>query len=432
MRRTRAIFLEILWRFQSTARKAIGRGAALVVIASVLPIATAANPRQAAVVRLDGAIVQGNWQGIGTKDELRLSGVDGEVVIPLDDVRSVSFDHQRASRDRCSVVFHLADGGRLAGELLAGDGDAVIARTALGDSSRFSWDRLSAIQLGDSARFGRAYAALSNALSNRSPSQDELISRDDTEVKRLLGRLESLDAAGGSFFFDGESRRFQNEKVFAIVLAAGARKQGPFAATFELVDGSVFSGTLESADEEVLKVETSVGTISNISVGDIVAVRFRAERLAFLSDLDPTNQVIEGLIHDPWRVQRDKNLLGGALSIGGRTFARGLGVHSRTEITYKLNEAFDRFAATIGIDDAVRPLGSVVMRVMGDTRILFDSGEVRGTDPARDILVDVAGIGELTLIVDYGEGLDVSDHADWGDARLIRSRGHGRRTPKPD
>jgi len=26
----------------------------------------------------------------------------------------------------------------------------------------------------------------------------------------------------------------------------------------------------------------------------------------------------------------------------------------------------------------------------------------------------------LTLIVDYGEALDVADHADWADARLIK------------
>jgi len=59
--------------------------------------------------------------------------------------------------------------------------------------------------------------------------------------------------------------------------------------------------------------------------------------------------------------------------------------------------------------------------------VLFDSGEIGGTDGARDIIVDVAGVKTLTLTVEYGEGLDVSDQADWGDVRLIRPRdGKGR------
>jgi hypothetical protein len=110
------------------------------------------------------------------------------------------------------------------------------------------------------------------------------------------------------------------------------------------------------------------------------------------------------------------------MQIGGRRFEKGIGCHSLTELVYSIDGAYDSFVATIGIDDSVRPRGAVVFRVRGDERVLFDSGPVTGTDDPRQIVVDVREVKELTLVVDYGPGLDVSDHADWGDARLLRRR----------
>jgi hypothetical protein len=120
-------------------------------------------------------------------------------------------------------------------------------------------------------------------------------------------------------------------------------------------------------------------------------------------------------------VRKDRSASAKSLSIAGRVFDKGLGVHSRTELSYQIAGDYESFVATIGIDDAVRPRGSVVFRVSGDGRELFDSGEVRGSDPPRDIQVDVKDVKSLTLAVDYGEALDVSDHANWGGARLLKA-----------
>ncbi len=69
----------------------------------------------------------------------------------------------------------------------------------------------------------------------------------------------------------------------------------------------------------------------------------------------------------------------------------------------------------------MRPRGSVVFRVRGDGRLLFESGETTGSDPPREIAVDVAGVRRLTLECDESGDLDLGDHADWAAARLIRS-----------
>ncbi|MDO8630758.1 MAG: NPCBM/NEW2 domain-containing protein [Phycisphaerales bacterium] len=380
------------------------------------------DERSVRAVRLDGTTVTGQWMGATEVGEFQFRSADGVVVVPTDDLSSVVFG-ATAKPSGDAVVFYLADGGRLRGAIAGGASDAVVGRTALGDSVTIGWDKLAGIQLANEGQFRRSDQLFREALSDRLPSQDVLISRDSVEVKKLNGRLESLDAEGGSFVFAGEPRKFQNDRIFGIVFATGAREAPVFPMSVELADGSVFSGTLERADADTMRVATSVGAAVDVPIADVAKVWFRSDRLVHVGDLKPVGERVEGIVHAGWPVQRDRSVSGSPLSICGRKFERGLGVHSRTELSYAINGEFERLAATIGIDDAVRPLGSVVMRVAGDSKVLFDSGEIGGTDGARDVIVDVAGVKTLTLTVDYGEGLDVSDQADWGDVRLIRPRG---------
>ena len=105
--------------------------------------------------------------------------------------------------------------------------------------------------------------------------------------------------------------------------------------------------------------------------------------------------------------------------MGGQTFTKGIGVHSRTELTFALGGSYEKFVATIGLDDSIRPRGSVEFRVLGDGNVLYDSGVLTGEDEPRNVIVDVSKVDTLTLVVDYGPDLDLCDHADWGAARLL-------------
>ncbi len=373
-------------------------------------------------VRLDGTTALGEWMGTANDGQFGFQTSEGMVSIPADDLDSITFGVDRVL-PRGEVLFYLADGGRLHGSVVEGGGDSVVGRTALGDATALPWDRLAGIQFAGADSFHRADQLFRAALGNREPSRDVLISRDAVEVKQLAGLLESLDANGGAFRFAGESRTFQLDRIFGIVFAAGAKAPPVYPMTVELANGSEFSGTLKRADAQSIVVDSSTGATVQLPIARIVKLRFRGDRLVYLSELKPAAERTEGLVHAPWPVQRDKSVTGSEISIDGRRFERGLGVHSRTELSYAIDGQFERFVATIGIDDAVRPLGDVVMRVEGDSKVLFDSGPVTGSDPPRDVVVDVAGVRMLTLIVDYGAGLDVSDQADWANARLIRPRG---------
>jgi hypothetical protein len=46
--------------------------------------------------------------------------------------------------------------------------------------------------------------------------------------------------------------------------------------------------------------------------------------------------------------------------------------------------------------------------------------ELTARDPALSVSVPLAGARELTLVVEFGRRLDVGDHVNWAEARLVK------------
>ena len=116
------------------------------------------------------------------------------------------------------------------------------------------------------------------------------------------------------------------------------------------------------------------------------------------------------------------------LRIGGRSFDRGLGTRAPNVIAYRLDGRYERFQAWVGLDREVinKPEASVVFRVKGDGRLLFESDVMHANDPARFVDVSVEGVTELKLEAgDTGDG-NASDHADWAAPVLVGIRAHPR------
>ncbi|MGA2622188.1 MAG: NPCBM/NEW2 domain-containing protein, partial [Thermoguttaceae bacterium] len=135
---------------------------------------------------------------------------------------------------------------------------------------------------------------------------------------------------------------------------------------------------------------------------------------AWLDTLTPVSQQ-----QDCGVLQRSLSVDGKPLRIGGKTYARGLGTHANSQVHYALDNRYRRFEADAGVDDEKDGGGTVVFQVLADGRKVFDSGVMRGKQPAKKVLIDLDGVEELLLIVtDAGDGIN-SDHADWANARLI-------------
>lgn len=120
-------------------------------------------------------------------------------------------------------------------------------------------------------------------------------------------------------------------------------------------------------------------------------------------------------------VGHNKSVDGKPLSIGGRRFDAGLGVHATSGATLQLDGRVTRFSALVGVDDEVakegEQRGSVEFLVAGDGKMLWRSGQMRAGDAAKTVDVDLTGVRELRLVVS-SLGDIAYDHADWAQAQF--------------
>lgn len=152
-------------------------------------------------------------------------------------------------------------------------------------------------------------------------------------------------------------------------------------------------------------------------------------KVVYLSDLTPVGTPVNG--YGPYEKDKsngeDAAGDGNPLKVGGVTYARGLGVHAASDLTFALDKQYVNFSAVVGLDDelltngcAPKFPGSVVFEVFVDDMKMYDSGTLTISTPPKTVTVDVSGKTTLRLAVGgAGDGLEC-DHADWADAKLTR------------
>ena len=134
----------------------------------------------------------------------------------------------------------------------------------------------------------------------------------------------------------------------------------------------------------------------------------------WLDDLD-----VSPTIQDWGDPHKNQSVDGHALTIGGQTFAHGLGTHAKSILFVDLKNKAQTFSASVGVDSEItNPAASIEFFVLGDGKILWQSGVIKTGDAAKNFTVNLAGVKMLMLKVgDAGDGVSY-DHADWADAKF--------------
>lgn len=109
---------------------------------------------------------------------------------------------------------------------------------------------------------------------------------------------------------------------------------------------------------------------------------------------------------------------GTPLSIAGKKYDKGLGVHAASLISFRLAGGCTLFTADVGVDDEATDPASVTFQVWADSENLFDSGLMKSKTPAKSLSVDITNKRELTLFVDNGNDDRHQDHVDWANAQI--------------
>ncbi len=113
----------------------------------------------------------------------------------------------------------------------------------------------------------------------------------------------------------------------------------------------------------------------------------------------------------------------GPLKIRGKVYERGVGTVAESILVVSLDGGAKKFSAEVGLDDAKRgsARASVEFFVIGDGRMLWRSGVMRGGSEPIPCDVDVSGVRQLMLKVGDAEDGNNDDFADWADAKFETS-----------
>lgn len=109
---------------------------------------------------------------------------------------------------------------------------------------------------------------------------------------------------------------------------------------------------------------------------------------------------------------------GRVLTIGGKTYSTGLGVHARSDITYALDGKYAHFTTDVGIDDEAGSAGSAVFEVYVDGVLKTRTAKLTGSQGPTALSLSVYGAKTLRLVATDGGDGNAFDHADWAGAML--------------
>jgi NPCBM/NEW2 domain len=367
------------------------------------------------MVLLDGSTIPAPALHIKS-DQLSGDGVPANLT--LDDLWRIERLHEApmvVNNPSASVEIR---GGRLLASKVSIANEKCLVACMFGESLSLPVDLIRAVRL----KTATTSAAFEKALTMPSSKLDRIFVTDETgEVSVVTGLVESLEDKNLKLVINGQMREVPRAKIFGIVVAQPAVADTPLRCAVTFVDGSALSGTSLSLAAERATLTMSAGGTAEFAWSVVSRVTIRSSRVAFLSDLKPIVEEQQPLVTLAFPARRDRSVSGRPLTLGSRTYEKGLGVHARSLLTFQAERKWDVFAATIGLDSASGGKGDCIFKVLADGETIL-AQRMQGTDLPRDIQLPITGREQLTLLVDPGEGLDLADHANWCDARFIQNK----------
>ncbi len=116
-------------------------------------------------------------------------------------------------------------------------------------------------------------------------------------------------------------------------------------------------------------------------------------------------------------VNQKTNAGGEPIQLGAISYQRGLGIHSTGVLFFLMDGNAVSFTAMVGADDKANKTMITKFYVIGDRKILFESGEMKVGDNPKKVSVNLNGVKRLGLLVTTNE--DVSrNYSDWADAKF--------------
>ncbi len=274
---------------------------------------------------------------------------------------------------------------------------------------------------------------------------DLIVIRKNERIDYLEGVVGDITADVVNFRLDSEWVPVRRERVEGVVYFNANRIAPPASAgVVHDAAGSHLNAVDLALADDGLTITIANGVKLVRPLDTIRQIDFSAGKIQYLSELEPrliewtpffspvaddpqlaalyqprmnlpiSNDTIRG---DEALLQLRKTNDDGVPEI--HTYTKGIALHSRTRITWQLPDSFSSLKALAGIDARYRNLGDVELVIEGDGKELFRA-DISGRDEPLPLDIDLTGVRRLTILVDFGKNLDIGDHLNLCNARVVK------------
>jgi hypothetical protein len=406
---------------------------------SLLLLVTAANPGGVEATRLDGSKVSGQimaWDARG----VTLATPGGAQQIAGDELLQLQTIDSPSRSELPEATIELVDGTRFPIK-----GFTVKNRKAYVATLSSTAPLPIATGLIRRVEFrapSNALAEIWDRVDARDAAGDALIVMKGAgeAFDFLTGVVDAVTDEQVSFDWDGQKVPIKRTKVAGIAFYQRERRMLPDAiCVLRMTDGTTAHARGIELEGDTLKIVTPSNLRLMFRRDLLASADFSAGKLAFLSDLKADSSTWAPRVAVPKAARiasefgmprMNSSFSGSALSLAWpdealatgrevRTYAKGLALRSRSELTYRLPVGMKRFTATAGIDPTTAEQGHVVLEIRADDRVVWQ-GEIDGKQPPVNIDLELKSARRLQILVDYGRNLDYGDRLHLVEARVTK------------
>ena len=344
-----------------------------------------------------------------------------ERLVPMDDFLQLErpLPAPVAAAQQGRFLLHLVGGDRLAGEPGAIQGEQLVWKNAAAGEVRVSMSRAIAI------------TKAGQHPPERRPPEDVVTLANGDAVRGIITAVQ-----GGKI----SVQRANSPDLLAIPVDSVASVQ--FAATgggkapgtpgaagatgfrLHLGDGSSLPAAALTLADGKLSADLGDGKARPFDLSRVASIEQVNGPASWLTDRQPAENVYVpyfGTDQD-FPARMDQTVDGGRyLHFGGRTFRRGIGVHSYSRLVYPLDGQYAAFRVQYAVDERLAR-ADMTVRVKLDDKVVHEKQQVRAGTLSPVIFADLAGAKRLALEVDYGGGADVQDRLVWLEPALLRRK----------
>lgn len=382
------------------------------LVALALSLFGFAQAAEVTVVQADGEELTGALEGIDAAAGISVGGKS----VKQEDIAEMSFAEPPSASAKDLPVLHLRNGDVLPVEIQgsAEKADALKVNSKTLGELVVRYDSIKGI---DFPAKGAKAEAVERFMSGDDPKEDQVLMADGTSS---AGAMESF--GDKELKFNDKSFAYEKMAAFRLAPLEAHKPLTGLIARVKLADGAQLSGKLTGYAAGKIAFSNLAGETWQLPAAAVRSVAYQGGKLVYLPDLEPKadEQPLVGgapvVMH--WR--KNAAASGDRLRAGGKTYERGIGVHSFCKLTYALGGTYALFLGEVALDASAGGSAVCAWKVLGDGKELA-SGEAKAETPPAKLKLDVSGVQALELICDYGPDRDdAGDHLDWLNARLLK------------